>query len=144
MYYRWSASSVAVTRCAQHVALRSVVVLTHSSGVARHLGELVQELREDAGHGVRDLGKASGVDSGIISRLERRQQASVSPENLSRLAQALGTTADELLRRTKDDTGQPARREWPTLEEWLRRDRNLTERQRQAILAVYEGYVRPR
>lgn len=109
--------------------------------MVRHMGDLIRELRDEAGLKVRELGREAGVDSAIISRLERHQQMSVSAENLSRLAQALGTTAEDLLARASEDEAQPPRRDWPTLEQWLRRDRNLTERQRAAILAVYEGFV---
>jgi len=109
--------------------------------MGRHLGDLIRELREEARLGVRDLERMSGVSSAVISRLENRHQGSVSAENLARLAQALGTTSDELWRRSRDEADAPPRRDWPTLEEWLRRDRNLTDSQREAILRVYQSYV---
>lgn len=113
--------------------------------MAVHIGELIKALREDAGLSVRDLARASGVDSGIISRIENGKQRGLASQNLASVAQVLGTTADSLLRESRErDVVEMPKRTWPTLREWLDRDRNLTDKQRDAIEAVYEGYVRPR
>lgn len=109
--------------------------------VTKHLGDVIRELREQAGMTKADLSRAASVDQATISRIERHQQYLLTQENLARVAQALGTTAPEL-ERLAGTNGASIPPGWPTLEEWLRRDRYLTERQKEAILAVYQAYVR--
>lgn len=114
-----------------------------------HLGDLIQQLRTEADLSIRGLSRLSGVDIASISRLENHQQHLLSRDNLAAVAQALGTSAEELERRAGlNGDAEPddlmVRRRWPTLEEFLRRDRNLTEAQREVILAVYRSYTQPR
>lgn len=110
--------------------------------MTKHLGDVVRELREQAGLTKADLSRRASVDQSTISRLESHQQYLLTPENLRRVAQALGTTAPDL-ERMAGNNSEPALPEgWPSLEEWLRRDRYLTEKQKAAIQAVYEAYVR--
>jgi transcriptional regulator with XRE-family HTH domain len=90
------------------------------------------------------LARAAGVDIASISRLENHKQHLLTQENLARIGQALGTSASELERLAGGNHEQPVPQRWPTLEELLARDQNLTGAQRDAILAVYRSYVRRR
>lgn len=128
--------------CPQHGALRGRIVGHDATGVT-HLGDVVRALREERTLTVRGLEAASGVDNAIISRLENRQQVGVNRENLARLAQALGTTVDELRRREGDGDG-PIKRAEPSFEELLRGRRELTAVQRDSLLVHYLSYVEPR
>lgn len=109
-----------------------------------HLGDIIRQLREEAGLGLRELARKARVDAGSLSKLENHDQHQLNDENLARVAQALGTTADHVRARAGTDMAEPPPRRWPTLEEWLARDRNLTDDQRKVILAVYRSYVPPR
>jgi len=108
--------------------------------VAIHLGDVVRELRESAGLSKNALARRAGIDVSLISRLENHIHHTLSPDNLARVAQALDVTVEEIHRRVGGNNRPPS----PPmpLEEWLARDPNLTDRQRAAILAVYEGFVR--
>jgi transcriptional regulator with XRE-family HTH domain len=112
--------------------------------VTRHLGDVVRQLREDAGLSMSRLARASGVDLASISRLENHKQHLLTRENLARVAQALGSTATELERLAGGNHLEAAPSRWPTVEEVLARDRNLTDAQRDAIMTVYRSYVRRR
>lgn len=112
--------------------------------VVNHLGDVVRELREDAGLSLSALSRRSGVDLSSLSRLERHIHHTMTMDNMAKVAQSLGTTVDAIKQRMAADGTEPISRRWPTLEEWLARDRNLTDHQRSIILAVYEGYVQPR
>lgn len=104
-----------------------------------HMGDVIRQARERAGLTMGQLARKANVDIASISRIEGHKQHLLSQENLAKVAQALGTTATELERQTGANSYRPAG--WPTLKELLAADVNLTERQRQAILAVYRAYV---
>lgn len=108
--------------------------------MTRHLGDVLRELREQAGLSMTKLAHRAGVDVASISRIEAHKQHLLSQENLAKVAQTLGVTVEDLERAVGGNSVPPPG--WPTLVEWLQRDRNLSEKQRQAILAVYEAYVR--
>lgn len=61
------------------------------------LQSLLVRLREASGLSIRQLEARSGVNRSIISRLERSEVLSPTPETLIRLAEALGADASELL-----------------------------------------------
>ena len=107
--------------------------------MSRHLGDVLRELREDAHLSMSELARRSRVALSLISRIESHQHHTMTPDNLAMLAQALGVTVDDVRRRVGDTDGHPSNE--CTLEEWLARDRNLTDDQRQVILSVYRSYV---
>lgn len=107
-----------------------------------HLGDIIHDLRTEAGLGLRELARQARVDASSLSRLEAHDQHQLNEENLARVAQALGTNAGALLAKVEDEDGVPVPRRWPTLAEWLDRDRSLTSEQRDVILSVYRSYVR--
>ena len=136
---------LASTPCVCGKACLGLRVCGTVEDVVNHLGDVVRELREDAGLTLSQLARHAGVDLSSLSRLERHIHHTMTLDNMAKVAQALGTSVDELERRTGGDgDDSEVRRRWPTLDEWLARDRNLTEQQRSIIRAVYEGFVRPR
>lgn len=92
--------------------------------------------------GLRELAREARVDPSSLSKLERHQQHTLNPENLARVAQTLGTTAESLLAKVGEELDGPPPRRWPTVEEVLARDRNLTEEQRDVILRMYQVCTR--
>ncbi len=99
-------------------------------------------MREDAGLGQRELARLAGVGIGALNKLETGKQRGLSADNLAGVAQALGSTVEELLRHAGEENGdgRPPLRKWPTIEEWLAHDRNLTEVQREALRMHYWSY----
>jgi len=69
----------------------------HEEGAAMLLGDRVRELRKEHGWSQGELGERIGTDAGRISRYEGGR-ITPSLEALVRLADALGVTADYLVR----------------------------------------------
>lgn len=109
--------------------------------MARHMGDVIRQLRSDAGMNLRELSRAANVDIASLSRIESHKQHLLARQNLIRVAQALGTTATEL-ERLAGTNGARLPEGWPTVEEVIDRDPNLTTLQKKALKAVYQGYVR--
>jgi transcriptional regulator with XRE-family HTH domain len=110
-----------------------------------HLGDLIRALREDQGLSMRELARRSNVDISTLSRLESHTHATMTRENITRVAQTLGVSVAEIEARLgQNDDQPPPRRRWPTYEEVVRRDKELTEFQKDALIAVYRSYVRKR
>jgi transcriptional regulator with XRE-family HTH domain len=93
---------------------------------------------------MRELARRSNVDISTLSRLESHTHATMTRENTSRVAQALGTTVEEVERRLGHNNDQPAPRRWPSVEEVIERDRELTAVQKAALVAHYRSYVHRR
>jgi transcriptional regulator with XRE-family HTH domain len=110
-----------------------------------HLGDLVRALREDRGLSLRELARRSNVDISTLSRLESHIHATMTRENLARVSQTLGVSVAEIERQLgSDNDDPPPRRRWPTLEEVVNRDKELTQIQREALIAHYRSYVHRR
>jgi len=62
---------------------------------AQQLGRLLQSHRHAAGLSLEQLAKATGLDKGTISRIEQGKIEAPSPQNLQRLAAALGTEVED-------------------------------------------------
>lgn len=109
--------------------------------MTRHLGDVLAELREDQGLSKSELARRSNVALSLISRIESHEHHTMTGDNLARIAQQLGATVDAIRERVdrENNAGHPVN-EYP-LEEWLARDRNLTDVQRETIQAVYRSYV---
>lgn len=108
--------------------------------MARHLGDVIRDLRQDAGLSKNALARRAGIDVSLISRLEGHVHHTMTADNIARIAQALGLTVEEIEQAAGANGDGRPRNEYP-LDEWLARDPNLTDRQRAAIQAVYEAYV---
>jgi transcriptional regulator with XRE-family HTH domain len=61
------------------------------------LGERIRKHREAAGLSLRTLASKAGVDVANVSRLESGDATQPKPETVTRLAEALGIDASELL-----------------------------------------------
>jgi transcriptional regulator with XRE-family HTH domain len=111
----------------------------------RTVGDVLRELREDAGISMTELGRRANVDTSTLSRIERGIHRTITLENLARLAQALGTSVTAIEQQLGGNSDQPPpRRRWPTVEEVIERDRELTQIQKAALIAHYRSYVRRR
>lgn len=97
-------------------------------------------MREQRGLSKNALARRADLSVSVISRIEGHVHHTMSQGNLARIAQALRVSVDELEAATGANSNRP-RNEYP-LEEWLRRDGQLTPRQQTAVLAVYEGYAK--
>src|SRR5690554_4650025 len=96
--------------------LRIVARCRRLSADIRHLGDVVRALRQDAGMSLRQLARRSNVDISSLSRLEKHIHHTLAPDNLAKVAQALGVSVEELQRQVGQDGGPPPLRRWPTLE----------------------------
>jgi transcriptional regulator with XRE-family HTH domain len=110
----------------------------------RSVGDVLRELREDAGYSMTELARRANVDTSTLSRIERGIHNTITLENLARLAQALGTSVTAIEQRLGRNDGELPPRGWPTFEEVVRRDKELTEIQRDALVAHYRSYVHRR
>ena len=108
--------------------------------VARHLGDVLRELRLERGLSKNALARRADLSVSVISRIESHFQHTMSRGNLARIAQALHVRVEDVEAMTGRND-EAARNEYP-LEEWLRRDGQLTDRQIAAVVAVYEGYTK--
>ncbi len=61
------------------------------------LSSVLRRLRQASGLSIRKLEETSGVHRSNISRLESGKATEPNPETLTRLAEALGVDASELL-----------------------------------------------
>lgn len=92
---------------------------------------------------LRHYGRHTGIHYTLIGRLESGKTSGLGPENLAKLAQAMGTTVETL--RERAGLPQPAsesgdERRW-SVPEAVDADPNLTAWQRAALMAVYETFV---
>lgn len=108
------------------------------------LGMTLRSLREVARLDQRELARQARVDVSAINRLENGASQSMRSENLAAVAQVLGTTTDAMLAAAREGADVTPERRWPTLQEWLAHDRNLTDVQRDSLLVHYLSYVDPR
>jgi len=112
--------------------------------MAVRLGAFVRARRQQLGfQSMRSFARHAGVDDGMLSRLESGQQEGVSDENLARIAQGLGITVLELRRQTDMLSPEELNRAMglPSVEDAVKVDPNLTEDQREILLAIYYSYV---
>ena len=60
------------------------------------IGQRIKKMRDRKGLSLRQLSELSGVERGLISKLERGQRPQVSLQVAMRIAKALGVTLDYL------------------------------------------------
>ena len=103
------------------------------------LGEFIRTQREVASMSVRRLAELAGVSNPYLSQIERGLRRP-SAEILQQLAKALKISVEALYVRagllSEDDAAAPSVREA------IGRDPLLTAEQKQALLNVYESFVR--
>jgi transcriptional regulator with XRE-family HTH domain len=105
------------------------------------LGQVIRTQRQLAKLSLRDLAGLTDVSNAYLSQIERGMHEP-SVRVLRSIAQALDIPADSLLR----DAGLLAENEEPSdsasAEAVIRADRDLTDAQKEALLAVYRSYRR--
>ena len=67
------------------------------------IGQRIKRLRARKGVSLRQLSELSGVERGLLSKLERGQRPQVSLQVAMRIAKALGVTLDYLAGMYEDD-----------------------------------------
>jgi transcriptional regulator with XRE-family HTH domain len=100
---------------------------------ARQLGQLIRQLRELRGLGVRGLETASGVNVSSIVSLERGDILAPQPDTLKALASALGVPVSDLF----TVAGWLPAGELPTLKPYLRAKYRQLDEQAIADLEHY-------
>jgi transcriptional regulator with XRE-family HTH domain len=105
------------------------------------LGEFIKHQRETASLSLRRLADLAGVSNPYLSQIERGLRKP-SAEILQQLAKALHISAESLFERAGllDPDGEHR----GGVPEAIAHDPRLTHEQRQALLNVYESFVRPR
>lgn len=66
-------------------------------------GENIKSIRESKGIGVNELSRLSGVNASYISALERNEKKNPSVEILTKLANALEITLEDIIKNTECD-----------------------------------------
>jgi transcriptional regulator with XRE-family HTH domain len=108
--------------------------------VNRELGEFIKSQREIARMSVRRLAELADVSNPYLSQIERGLRRP-SADILQQLAKALKISVEALYVRAGllgDVTDDDA----PSVREAIGRDPALTPEQKQALLNVYESYVK--
>ena len=104
------------------------------------LGEFIKSQREVASMSVRRLAEAAGVSNPYLSQIERGLRRP-SAEILQQLARALKISVEALYVRAGllgDVTDDVA----PSVREAIGRDPALNPEQKQALLNVYESFIK--
>lgn len=105
------------------------------------LGQVIRTQRQLSKLSLRDLAALTDVSNAYLSQIERGMHEP-SVRVLRSIAEALNIPADSLLR----DAGLLAEDEEPSepasAEAAIRADRDLTDAQKEALLAVYRSYRR--
>jgi transcriptional regulator with XRE-family HTH domain len=100
------------------------------------IGEYIKEQREQARISIRQLAQAAGVSNPYLSQVERGQR-NPSAEILQQIAKGLRISAEALYVRAGILEDRPADSGVRTA---LHADTDLTERQKQVLLEIYESF----
>ena len=104
------------------------------------LGEFIKSQREVASMSVRRLAELAGVSNPYLSQIERGLRRP-SADILQQLAQALKISVEALYVRA-GLLGDAADADAPSVREAIGRDPLLTAEQKQALLNVYESFIK--
>ncbi|HEU0020287.1 MAG TPA: helix-turn-helix transcriptional regulator [Dehalococcoidia bacterium] len=107
------------------------------------LGKRIKELRDLSGLTHAQVGQAAGISRSYVSRLEAGKVALPSREVLKRLAEALGTNREDLLRAAGYLELLPPLLDDPALEIAFRSVENLPPEDRREVLE-FVAYVMQR
>lgn len=106
-------------------------------------GGVVAALRDAAGFGQNELARRASVDRGLLSKIVNGKQGA-SDDVKAALAQALNTTVPDMERAagllSPEEYAREVRR-YTRLPDAIRGAKELTEKQRHGLLAVYRSYV---
>jgi transcriptional regulator with XRE-family HTH domain len=100
------------------------------------IGEYIREQREQARISIRQLSQAAGVSNPYLSQVERGQR-NPSAEILQQIAKGLRISAEALYVRAGILEDRPAD---SGVRSALLTDPELTERQKQVLLEIYESF----
>jgi transcriptional regulator with XRE-family HTH domain len=100
------------------------------------IGEYIREQREQARISIRQLSQAAGVSNPYLSQVERGQR-NPSAEILQQIAKGLRISAEALYVRAGILEDRPAD---SGVRSALLADPELTERQKQVLLEIYESF----
>ena len=101
------------------------------------LGTFIRHQRERSALSLRKLAERAGISNPYLSQIERGLRRP-SAEILKSLARALSISAETLYERA----GLLDERAVPDLETAVGEDPHLTARQKQALIEIYESFVR--
>jgi transcriptional regulator with XRE-family HTH domain len=65
-----------------------------ATNVNSHIGDAISTLRRQQQLSVNELARRAGITASAISRVENHHHDTITPDNLSRVAVALGVIAD--------------------------------------------------
>jgi transcriptional regulator with XRE-family HTH domain len=101
------------------------------------MGEFIRRQRELSDVSVRQFAELVGISNPYLSQIERGLRTP-SEQVLQSIADALQVSADTLY----DQAGVPRAKDGPPkVVQAIREDLELTGRQRQALIEVYEAFV---
>jgi transcriptional regulator with XRE-family HTH domain len=105
-------------------------------------GEYVRAQRKLAKLSLRELAARAEISNAYLSQLERGLHAP-SVRVLKNLAEAFEVSAETILEQAGllDDEPEREERERPGTEQVIMQDTRLTDAQKEALLAVYRGFV---
>ncbi len=104
------------------------------------LGDFIKAQREVASMSVRRLAEVAGVSNPYLSQIERGLRRP-SADILQQLARALKISVEALYVRA-GLLGDPTDDDAPSVREAIGRDPSLSPEQKQALLSVYESFVK--
>ncbi|MFJ8040612.1 helix-turn-helix domain-containing protein [Kitasatospora sp. NPDC096147] len=107
------------------------------------LGEYIREQRRNAQYSLRQLADAAGVSNPYLSQIERGLRKP-SAEILQQIAKALRISAETLYVQAGilDERPEAGPGETPGVRAAVLADPSISERQKQALLAVYEAFLK--
>ena len=110
------------------------------AGAVRDVGRYIREQRHQAELSLRKLARLAGVSNPYLSQIERGLRQP-SAKILTDIAKALRISAETLYVRAGIlDEREDGRDGAPGLEVAILRDPHLTERQKQALLEIYQSF----
>jgi transcriptional regulator with XRE-family HTH domain len=105
-------------------------------GVPESLGEIVRRQRELAELSMRQFATMAGISNPYLSQIERGLRQP-SEQVAEAIASVLQTSVDALYQEAGVDEDQPP----SAVAEAIAADRDLTPRQRQALITSYEAFL---
>ncbi len=109
-------------------------------GRLRDLGSFIRDQRRTARLSLRKLSELAGISNPYLSQIERGLRKP-SAEILQSIARGLAISAETLYVRAGILEERNGDRD---LESDIHRDRNLTERQKQALIEIYQSFLSER
>jgi transcriptional regulator with XRE-family HTH domain len=116
---------------------RAKETVTAAAGEIRHLGDFNRDQRREGGISLRQLSKLAGVSNPYLSQIERGLRKP-SAEILQQIAKGLRISAEALYVKA----GILDERRASAVTDAVLADPDLTERQKQVLLDIYQSFRR--